>query len=151
MEHLTMTWPYSVIGAGGCTDPRWVASFTKVSFVNQSATGDPRKKKKAFQTMLVSLESPFSPETQDLTCTDSHHSEKYSGRVELLRSWAWKLCNIRTYPLRYLWSVAQSSSNQCTFSLFHGSKMCPADYTKKRLSHRRLYSTFVTSCENKAI
>lgn len=26
--------------------------------------------------MLVSLESPFSPETQDLTCTDSHHSEK---------------------------------------------------------------------------
>lgn len=62
--------------AGGCADPRWVASFTKVSFVNQSATGDPQGRKKGFQTVPVSLESLFTPETRDLTCTDSHHSEK---------------------------------------------------------------------------
>lgn len=50
-----MRWPYSVIGVGGCVDPRWVASFTKVSFVNQSATGDWQQK--ASQTVPVSLES----------------------------------------------------------------------------------------------
>lgn len=30
-------------------------------------------------------------------------------------------------------------------------KTCPSDCTEKRLSRRRLYSTFVASCENKAI
>ncbi len=41
--------------------------------------------KKVFQALLVSLWSPFSPETQDLTCTDSHHCERKNSRsVELL-------------------------------------------------------------------
>ena len=65
--HPTMTWPYSVIGAGGCTDPRWVASFTKVSFVNQSATGDePFKLHQCLWRV---------PETQDRTRSDSHHQK----------------------------------------------------------------------------
>lgn len=33
-QYPTMRRPSSVIGDGGCADPRWVASFTKVSFVN---------------------------------------------------------------------------------------------------------------------
>lgn len=77
--HLTMRWPYSVIGAGDCPDPRWVPSFTKVPFQLPWV----HKNEKAFQTTLVSLKSPFSPETQDLTCCDPHHSEKYSGSEPL--------------------------------------------------------------------
>lgn len=58
--------PTALVRAGGCTDPTCVHSLAKVSFVNQSATRDPRK---AFHTPLVSLESPFSPERQNLTCS----------------------------------------------------------------------------------
>lgn len=101
---------------------------------------------KAFQTVLISLKSPFSLETQDRTCCDPHHSEKYSGS-EPLNSAISPWC---------MWSIAQSSSSLYRAAILAGWKMCPADHTEKqRLSQRtilrRLYSTFATSCENKAI
>lgn len=148
-QHPTMRWPYSVIGTGGCTDPRWVASFTKVSFVNQSATGDPWKKS------LSNLACVFGESILSRNTRPNLHwlTPLWTNTLEGLNYSSYEQENSTVSEYINYYSCGQR--NQCRFSLFDGLKMCPADYTKNRLSHRtilrRLYSTFVTSSENKAI
>lgn len=147
-----MRWPYSVIGDGGCTDPRWVASFTKVSFVNQSATGDPRGKKKAFKLCLClwGVHSLQKHETE-LALT-SHWSEKTTPEILNYFWYNPANCAILKHTL-YDWSVSQRPNKQFRFCLFDGLYVTRTQQNRlsHRTKHRRLYSTFVTSSENKAI
>lgn len=149
-QHPTKRWPYSVIGGwGGCADPRWVASFTKVSFVNQSATGHPRNR--PFQTLPCRVFGEF---------IQSRNTRPNMHRLTPL----WK----NSPPgLNYSWHKVESTtlSHHIHSDLYDpmlhtpgkesaratAPKSRPADYTESRRSHRRLYSTTATSSENKAI
>lgn len=126
-----MRWPCSVTADGGCTDPRWVASFTKVSFVHPTATGDLQKK--SLSNSAVSLESLLTAETRDLTCTDSYLSETNTqSRLNyFIIAWASKLCII------YVINKSKPSAHYM-----------PSKEHKKRLWHRktlgRLYCHFLS-------
>lgn len=110
-QHPTKRWPYCVGAAPGPHRPH-MGSLIYKSFLCESIShqGSGRRKKKTFHTILVSLESPFSPETQNMTCS---HFGKYSG------------ARLKTISQLFVWCVAQSSGSR-VWSL----KTCPADCAK---------------------